>query len=188
MGDRVLSPAVVRLEVQCVSPRFLGDRITAALFKPEGVHSEQERVTWVIAGPSRKCPGDPPIEIIAVTMVEIREVADLEGKQVARVFNQQLVQGTARAVPVAGRPLLQRVRVPPLAIVDAISKIFEIRDAFLDLRNAALLPHARKNMATQDVSHRKVRVCLQGFIDDGHRVAPIGIESPQRSLIDFQAL
>ena len=136
VGDRVVGPAVVGLDLEGVPPMASAAAVVAAFLVAERLHDEA--IAGRLPRPGRERPGDAAAQILAVAEVEVGRVADLQGQRVPQVIDEETVEPLSHALPVAGEPGGQRRRPRPLAVVGAIAEVAQRQQRRLDLALHAL--------------------------------------------------
>ena len=115
MGDRVLGPAVARLELDRAAAGGFRAGVVAGLLQPEGVHAEHGMVAGHRRVPGRQGAGDAVAQHAAVAGEIVDLVAGLQRQRVARMVDRDVLQRLARGVPAAGGEMAERGDVGRLA-------------------------------------------------------------------------
>ena len=177
--DGVLRPAVVGLQLDGVTPGLFGAAVVAALLLPEGEHAEQEAVSRHVAAPGGHHPGDTPAQVVAVAVVEVRQVPHLQGQHIGRIVVEQAIEPCPHSVPVAGGPVANRGDVHALAVRRGGRQPVQLVQAAPYLGQVSALPHGDADLGPQDVTHDEVRLGRERGVDRGDRVAAVGLQLPE---------
>ena len=103
VGDRVLRPAVARLELDRGAAAVLGGGVVAGLLQAEGVHAEHRVIAGHVRRPGRQRARDAVAQHARVAAEEVELVAGLQRQQVARVLDRHVLEHLRGRVPAARR-------------------------------------------------------------------------------------
>ena len=182
VAERVLGPAVVRLQRERLPAALLRRAVVAAFLQAEGGHAEQEAVSRVLPAVGRQGAGDTAAQIVPLALEEVGEMADLEGHHIARLVGDDPVEPCRHPVPVARGPVRNRRNVGPFALRGLAREGLEAAEACFDLGQHALLPEHGVQLGPENVAGDEVRVVGQRPVDGLDGIAPIALELAYRRL------
>jgi hypothetical protein len=186
VGDGVHGPAVLGRELERAQAGSFGLRVLVALLHSEGVHPDHERVAGQPWRPCREHARDAVAKVERVTANEVHEVRELDREDVARVLDQDAVEGGHAAMPVADRQLASGCRKESLPLGGLGEGGSALVQRGQRVVGKAALEKTQKDQCFGRVGGGEVGGKRERLFDRCNRIAPIGPQGPKRALVRLQ--
>ena len=150
------------------------------------MHAEQRVIARHLRLPLRQRPGDAVAQQALLPGVEVDQMAGLQGQDVLRPGDGQVLEHPAGSVPAAGQQFAERHQVGALA---GVARQGAGRAVRLGGHRQALGFGAQQvQPGLQHVGHEQLRALRQGIVELGQRVADVTLEVGQGALVAGQAV
>ena len=174
---RMLRPTVARLEFDRRPPLRFGTRVVGSFLQAEGMHTEQRVVAGHGRRPGRQGAGDAVAQQARVADVEIDQMPDLQGDDIRRVVDGDVLQRPPGAMPVPGEQMADGLDVTALARIGRQPGRRRVEVA--GRRDGRRLGADQEQVGLEHVRHDKVRPRGDGGVDAGHRVFDVALKLAQ---------
>jgi len=112
-------PEVARRDLDCLASLALGARVVTGLLAREGVHAEDESMSWSWRAwrrPRERTFDRRAHPVRIAGGPETAEMGEPQRRQIARMLVQDRLPGGDRVIVGASTPALQRLEMQPLAL------------------------------------------------------------------------
>jgi hypothetical protein len=181
VGDRVLRPAVPRLELDAPPPGRLGPGIVAGLLEPEGVHAEHRVIARHPRLPEGQRPRDPVAQHPRMPGEEVDLVPGEQPHGIARRLDRHVLQHPPRLVPAPLDEMPQRRRMALLPHRPGAARRLGLR--LPRHGHPARLGPEQVQPALQRMRHGEARRLGERRIDPRHRIAAVALQLRHRRLV-----
>ena len=182
MRHRVNGPSDRGLARRRLPAHRLGLRVEVALLEAEGIHAERVRVERVVARQRRQHPRHAQAQVARITAVEVEEVGVEQGRQIARVLNEDGVPHAAGLRPLPCNRRLCGREVRAFAVVGASSQRLGAGQPGTRLGHDRRLGKRQQKACMQHARQQPAGVGLGRGTQVGRGVTAEGDQTPQGPL------